>query len=65
MRLVFAIILIRKVVNYGNFDKFKSVNIDSSVNIIELCKKYSKRFGGCYGKEKFCYCVRVNMLPTQ
>ena len=31
------------VKHYGNFDKFKSVNIDSSVNIIELCKTYSKR----------------------
>ena len=31
------------VKHYGNYDKFKSINIDSSINIIEVCKKYSKR----------------------
>ena len=31
------------VKHYGNYDKFKSINIDSSVNIIDLCKNYSKR----------------------
>ena len=31
------------VKHYGNYDKFKNINIDSSINIIEICKKYSKR----------------------
>lgn len=31
------------VKHYGNYDKFKSINIDSSVNIIEICKNHSKR----------------------
>ena len=31
------------VKHYGNFDKFKSINIDSTVNVINFCKKYRKR----------------------
>ena len=31
------------VKHYGNFDKFKAINIDSTVNIINFCKKYNKK----------------------
>ena len=31
------------VKHYGNFDKFKNINIDSTINVINYCKKYNKR----------------------
>ena len=31
------------VKHYGNFEKFKSINIDSTINVINFCKKYNKR----------------------
>lgn len=31
------------VKHYGNFEKFKSINIDSTVNVIDFCRKYNKR----------------------
>lgn len=31
------------VKHFGNFDKFKNINIDASSRAIEFCKKYSKR----------------------
>lgn len=31
------------VKHFGNFDKFKNINIDATAQTIEFCKKYSKR----------------------
>ena len=31
------------VKHYGNFDKFKNINIDSTINVINYCKKHNKR----------------------